>query len=319
MGVDAIAAVSLSRPRAPYNGAEQFVIFLRMNVIFHRLPRERAAGTMRLDVIADGVNVEAAQGEVLLGKLTSAEFKSRLGEGGLHAAIIALGATEQHLEHLAMEHDIAMAQYIATEAAKRVYPAAVVVVPTTLGLSEHHMAHAGTLTAKPGGWHAIVFDAVDSLARAGLTNILLLNGHAGNETPMDGALRQWQMYFRNTAPEVNVQFESYWNLCREFSEAHCEGAVPGHAQEYETAMALYALPDNVRRAALDSGSDPSARLAMPEQGRELVEQAISGTVRFLSEMSAGTRRAMMPLVSTRERYERLRRRNEGGRESAPEP
>jgi len=43
--------------------------------------------------------------QVLLGKLTRREFRQRMGSGALQACIIPVAAVEQHLEHLAMEHD----------------------------------------------------------------------------------------------------------------------------------------------------------------------------------------------------------------------
>ena len=42
---------------------------------------------------------------VLLGKLTRREFRQRMQSGELKACIVPVAAIEQHLEHLAMEHD----------------------------------------------------------------------------------------------------------------------------------------------------------------------------------------------------------------------
>ena len=57
-----------------------------------------------------------------------------------------------------------------------------------------------------------------------------------------------------------MQFHSYWNLSREIAEEHCGGGIPGHAQEYETAMALALMPEAIRRDAMEDdigASDPS--------------------------------------------------------------
>ena len=43
--------------------------------------------------------------EVSLGKLTRREFRQRMASGQLQGCIIPVAAIEQHLEHLAMEHD----------------------------------------------------------------------------------------------------------------------------------------------------------------------------------------------------------------------
>jgi creatinine amidohydrolase len=238
--------------------------------------------------------------EVMIGKYTRREFREAMAAGKFQAAIVATAATEQHLEHLAMEHDLASATYIAREAAKRLYPQVIVFVPMALGISEHHMVHKGSMTAKPGSWLSVLFDAVEGLVRHGVKNVLILNGHGGNEAPMKGILRQWQLYFASTAPEVNVQFHSYWNLSREVAEPHCTGRVPGHAQEYETSMALAMFPENVRQDAMRDQEDREPLKATVEKGRIFVEAAISKTAEYLQEMIEGKHREVMPHVFSKD-------------------
>ncbi len=238
--------------------------------------------------------------EVMIGKYTRREFREAMAAGKFQAGIVATGAIEQHLEHLAMEHDIATVTHIAREAAKRLFPQVIVVAPMTIGISEHHMVHKGSMTAKPGSWMALLFDAVESLVRHGVKNVLILNGHGGNEAPMNGILRQWQLYFGSTAPEVNVQFHSYWNLSREVAEQHCSERVPGHAQEYETSMALHLFPENVRQDAVQDQEDRGALKATAEKGRIFVEAAVSKTAEYLKEMIAGGHRDVQPHIFSKD-------------------
>ncbi|MSS71853.1 MAG: creatininase family protein [Candidatus Latescibacteria bacterium] len=238
--------------------------------------------------------------EVMIGKYTRREFREAMAAGKFQAAIVATAATEQHLEHLAMEHDLASVTTIAREVAKRLYPQVIVFVPMALGISEHHMVHKGSMTAKPGSWLSVLFDAVEGMVRHGVKNVLILNGHGGNEAPMKGILRQWQLYFNSTAPEVNVQFHSYWNLSREVAEQHCTSRVPGHAQEYETSMALAMFPENVRRDAMRDQEDQEPLKATVEKGRIFVEAAISKTVEYLQEMIAGKHREVLPHVFSKD-------------------
>src|SRR5262245_33849788 len=51
--------------------------------------------------------------EVLLRKHTRREFRQRMQAGELEACIVPVAAIEQHLEHLAMEHDWRSAVYVA--------------------------------------------------------------------------------------------------------------------------------------------------------------------------------------------------------------
>lgn len=231
---------------------------------------------------------------VRLGKLTRREFREATEQGRFTSCIIPTGAIEQHLEHLAMEHDIRSATFISEEVARRLFPQVIVAEPMNIGISEHHMIHPGTLTAKPGSWLAVLFDAIESMVRHGCKNVLVLNGHGGNESPVYGMLRQWQLYFQNTHPEVNLQFHSYWNLSRDDAEKVSTTGVPGHAQEYETSMALAMFPENVRREAMEDQEDKLPLEADAEKGRRLVELAVAKTVDYLQEMIDGKNREVRP-------------------------
>jgi creatinine amidohydrolase len=239
-------------------------------------------------------------GEIRLGKLTRREFREALERGEFGTAIIPTGSIEQHLEHLPMEHDIASATWISEEVARRLYPSVIVTVPMAVGISEHHMVHPGTVTAKPGSWLSVLFDAVDSLVRHGVKNVLILNGHGGNETPVYGILRQWQLYFQSLFPQSNVQFESYWNLSREDAEKICGGRVPGHAQEYETSTAYVTFPGQIRQEAMRDQEDRMPLDASLEKGEKLVEAAVSRTVTYVEEMIAGGHREIRPHVFSSE-------------------
>ena len=117
---------------------------------------------------------------------TRREFREALRAGSFRAAIIATGSIEQHLEHLALEQDIASSTHVAERAAEALYPSVAVVVPLSIGIAEHHMYFPGTMSAKPGSWLAVLFDAVESLVRHGITRVLILNGHGGNVKPVRG-------------------------------------------------------------------------------------------------------------------------------------
>jgi len=229
--------------------------------------------------------------EVMVNKLTRREVREAMEAGQFQAAIVPTGAIEQHLEHLAMEHDIRTATWIAREVALRMFPQVIVGVPMNVGISEHHMIHKGSMTAKPGSWMAVLFDAVESFVRHGCRNVLILNGHGGNEAPMYGIIRQWQIYFRSTHLDANVQFQSYWNLSRREAEAVCSTGVPGHANEYETSMALALFPESVR---VDAMEDEQAQLGTAEKGRQFAEFAVERTKDYLEGMMSGRFRGMFP-------------------------
>jgi creatinine amidohydrolase len=235
-----------------------------------------------------------SENEIRLQKLTRREFREAMEAGKFQACIIPTGAIEQHLEHLAMEHDFRSACCIAEEVASQMYPHVIVTAPMSFGISEHHMIHKGTVSAKPGSWLSALFDAIESMLRHGCRNVLIVNGHGGNEAPVYGMLRQWQLYFRSQHPQSNVQFHSYWNLSRADAEAICETGVPGHAQEYETSMALHLFPENVRRDAMNEQEDQLPLKATAEKGKAFFEAAVQRTSDYLQRMIDGKNREIRP-------------------------
>jgi len=188
-----------------------------------------------------------------------------------------------------MTHDLASSTYIAERVARKLYPQVIVAVPIAVGISEHHMFAPGTLTAKPGSWLAVLFDAVESLVRHGIGKVLILNGHGGNVAPVQGAIDQWRRYLRRQYPGAEVRFHSYWDLIPpEFAGEVLEtGRVPGHAQEFETAFALYAFPESVRRDAISDQEDQAPSHATTEKGKLLVEKTVEEVARLVEEMLVG--------------------------------
>ena len=225
-------------------------------------------------------------GETRLERMTRKEFREALDAGSFGVGIIPVGSIEQHLEHLPLGHDTASCTYIAERVAERLYPAVVVAVPIAAGISEHHMAHRGTLSAKPGTFLATVFDAAESLVRHGVENVLILNGHGGNVAPLESAMRQWKLYFENTHPETELSLYSYWqSIPAGFAEQVLDGGrFPGHAGEFETSVALYALPGTVRSGALRDTDDPEPATATAEKGRLLVEKIVDGLAHLVRQM-----------------------------------
>jgi creatinine amidohydrolase len=227
--------------------------------------------------------------EVMLAKLTRREFREAMAAGNFQAAIIPVGSNEQHLEHLAMEHDIASATYIAREAAKSLYPKVIVSVPVAIGISEHHMHHKGTISAKPGSFLAMLFDVVESLAHHGVKNLLILNGHGGNTGPLKEAIEQWWRYFKNNTPDLNLNACDYWDLIpRDFLEKHMKTrVVPGHGKEFETSLALALFPENVRHGAMGEQTDKDPLDATAEKGRLFAGEAVARVAHFVQEMMEG--------------------------------
>ncbi len=222
-----------------------------------------------------------ADERVFVGDLTRTEFRRRMESGTIEAAIVPTGATEQHNEHLEMIHDAFHVTHVAEQAARRLHPRVVVASPVSIGVSEQWMAHIGTLTVRPEIFCEYVYDVCDSLRRAGIGNILILNGHGGNVKPI---MRRIDEYRERLG--VNLRFQSYWDVydpALVFSTMEA-GRLPGHACEYETSTMLALAPERVHAAEM---VNEAARLATKEKGERLLGPAIEGVADVLRSMIAG--------------------------------
>src|SRR5438128_10512002 len=90
-----------------------------------------------------------AGSNVFLWEMTRRQVREGIDAGRIRAAIVPLGSTEQHNEHLHMIHDTASALLVAERAARALYPAVGVSTPPAIGVSEHWMDHKGTPTTRP--------------------------------------------------------------------------------------------------------------------------------------------------------------------------
>lgn len=233
--------------------------------------------------------------EVLLHKHTRREFRERMQSGELKACIIPVAATEQHLEHLAMDHDWRSVMLVSTEAARLLAPEVIVAPSMNIGISEHHMRHPGTLSALPGSWLSVLFDTIRSMHHAGFENILVLNGHGGNIAPCLGMWGQFQQRL-----EINLQFVSYWDLLpEEVALANLKTKRwPGHAQEFETAFAMAAFPENVRADAMQDQEDREPLEATAEAGQNMIDEIVKQVSKHVAAMIDGSSQAEIPPFHT---------------------
>ena len=231
-----------------------------------------------------------ADQRVFVGDLTRKEFRERMEQGIIKAAVVPTAATEQHNEHLEMIHDTFHVTYMAEKAAARLHPQVVVATPVGIGVSEHWMEHKGTLTVRPEIFCEYVFDVCRSLQRAGIENILILNGHGGNVKPL---MRRIDEYREKLG--VNLRFQSYWDVYDlELAQKQMENdRLPGHACEYETSTMLLLAPERVHQEDIDN---KAAALGTREKGEALIEPVVAGVADLLRRMIAGEKIDLPPVT-----------------------
>ncbi len=102
--------------------------------------------------------------------------------------ILPIGSTEQHGPNGLIGTDHLDAEFVAKGVGDRL---GCLVAPTlTIGMSQHHLGFAGSITLRPSTLIALVGDVVHSLLRHGLERFLFINGHGGNVASLEAAFSE---------------------------------------------------------------------------------------------------------------------------------
>ena len=189
-----------------------------------------------------------------------------------------------------MSTDCTEIEFVTRRAAQKVAPLAIIAPTVSVGVSEHHMKHLGSLTSRWEVFTEYVFDNVESLARGGLKKILIINGHGGNVRPLSSVMDR----FRNRLSQADLRFFSYWDLFPEgFPLTHLETQVaPGHAQEFETSALEYIAPEKVHAEMV---RNPEARKATREKGKVLMDFLVDALADYLRSLAEGKARIIEPI------------------------
>lgn len=236
-------------------------------------------------------------GGVILSRMTWPEVEALDRET---TVLIPTGSIEQHGPHLPLETDTRLVTAVAEAVEKET---TALLTPTLwLGCSAHHLGFAGSLTASFPSYGLALEAVVRSLVPHGFRRFYVLNGHGGNASPNDVALRTLKAEFPNLA----LGGSNYYA----FAEAAVAGGMTGpqkalrHADEAETSLMLHLAPESVRmERAYDDGLVPEPPVrglvepfdaitergafgypshATAEKGRAIFEAAVAGVVAELN-------------------------------------
>jgi len=175
-----------------------------------------------------------------LAELTWPEAEQALRRAAV--AILPVGSIEQHGPHLPLDTDAAIAEALAARLADALGERAVLCPPVRYGLSEHHLAFAGTVTVGVSSYLAMLEDIVAGL---GLRRVLIVNGHAGNIDALRLVCRQ-----ARSEHGLLVAHLMWLQLARDEIRKWARSPRFGHACEIETSIAMALMPDRVRMDAL---------------------------------------------------------------------
>lgn len=161
-------------------------------------------------------------------------------ERGAECAILPVGSFEQHGGYLPLITDTVIATVVSRELASA-YPL-LQLPPVTISCSHEHSAWSGTVSISSSTLHAIVDDVYHSIARSGLTSLVVVNCHGGNYS-LANVVQEGNAHGRKMAL---FPTGTDWADARQSAGLATSNHDDMHAGELETSILLHAHPELVR-------------------------------------------------------------------------
>lgn len=202
-------------------------------------------------VSQEAVKIEAGL-SVHYEELTAPEFGQAVAKSEA-TCVIPLGILEKHGAHLPLGTDLIDCREVALRAAKQEYT---IIFPAYYFGQIFEAKHQpGTIAYSTGMMLDLLEETCDELGRNGITRIILLNGHGGNESFLRffcqaqlASRKDYAVYLFDPAEDNSM--EAALKKLRKTT-------IDGHAGEEETSVMLAHRPDlaHVDRAGQQSGED----------------------------------------------------------------
>lgn len=172
-------------------------------------------------------------------------------EGGCDAAILPLGATEQHGPHLGTGMDSVLAEKLCAVVGEKT---GVPVLPTlSYGCSIGHSHRwPGTLALSPTTMIAVVCDIGDWLYKAGVRRLFLVNCHVGNVASIRCALDTLRCRY----DDLMIAHFNDGDLTPIIAAAFSTDGDDWHANAAETSLMMSVAPEMVRPDKVEDADDP---------------------------------------------------------------
>ena len=237
-----------------------------------------------------------------LSRLTWRDAEAALGRA--RVALVPVGATEQHGPHMTLDTDTAIAEAFARLIGDALGDDAIIGPTIPIGMSEHHLAFAGTITLGAPTLMQLVADVVQSFVHNGVRKVILVNGHGGNIDPLRLVAREAS---RDGTAEVASLMWAI--LAADLIAERAATPFHSHACDIETSVALAIAPQVVLKDRIEApqmtpagtalaqprsrhdiptpfqhwtlnGAIGDPRLATRELGEEIVALALSRALEF---------------------------------------
>lgn len=167
------------------------------------------------------------------------------------AAILPVGATEQHGPHLGTGMDWVLADRLCTAVAARTGVPMLPVLPYGCSLG-HSRRWPGTIAVQPTTLIQIVKEIGDWAYHSGVRRLFIVNTHVTNFAPLRCALEM----LRAEHDDLMVAVINSAHVSPRVKAAHFAEGDDWHANGAETSLMMAVAPEIVREALIASSDDP---------------------------------------------------------------
>jgi creatinine amidohydrolase len=178
------------------------------------------------------------------------ELKSDLAAAQF-AAILPVGATEQHGPHLGTGVDYVLADRLCRAVAERTKTPMLPTIPYGCSLG-HSRRWPGTLATQPVTLIHLVKDVGDWAFHSGIRRLFIVNTHVSNAAPLRCALEM----LRAEHDELMVAVINSPEISARVREAHFADGRDWHANAAETSLMQAVAPELVRESLRAAADDP---------------------------------------------------------------
>jgi creatinine amidohydrolase len=228
---------------------------------------------------------------MLLHLATWQEVAGRLANS--RGIIVPIGSTEQHGPNGLIGTDAICAEIVA----KGVGEAADALVAPTInvGMAQHHLAFAGSITLRPSTLIAVVRDTVASLARHGFARFYFINGHGGNIATVTAAFSEiyaeTSLQAAGNRPAVKCRLKQWYECAsvKAISRELYGDAEGSHATPSEVSLTWHAYPHAAKPMTLDPPVAPRGSFTDADDYRRNFPDGRIGSNPGLASIEAGKR------------------------------
>jgi len=183
-------------------------------------------------------------------QLTWAELPAKIAEAN-QAAILPIGATEQHGPHMGCGMDYVLADILCSAVSTVTNVPMLPTMPYGCSIG-HSQRWPGTLAIQPITLINMMKDIGDWAYHSGIRRLFIVNTHVTNAAPLRCALEM----LRAEHDDMMVTVINSAHISERVREFHHADGDDWHANDAETSLMLATAPHMVRSELLNFADDP---------------------------------------------------------------